>query len=229
MFFTLVSVVLAYLISLPIGIKAAANKNSNFDKTSSVVLFILYAMPGFWVATLLLMSFANTEALNLFPASGIQPVTGIPADAGWFEAMRLRLPYLILPIVAFTYSQLAFLSRITRVSTLEIIGQDYIRTARAKGLSENKVIYKHAFRNALLPIITVFSNVFPLAIGGSVILETIFTIPGMGEQVFHAILTKDYPVIIDVFTLTGMLTLLGYLFADILYAVADPRISYSSK
>lgn len=229
LFFTLTSVFLAYLISLPVGIKAAAQKNSIFDKTSSVILFILYAMPSFWVATILLMSFANVDALNIFPASGIQPVTGIPEDATWLETIRLRLPYLILPTIAYTYSQLAFLSRITRVSTLEIIAQDYIRTARAKGLSERTVIYKHAFRNALLPIITIFSNIFPIAISGSVILETIFTIPGMGEQVFHAITTKDYPVIIDVFTLTGILTLLGYLVADILYAVVDPRISYSSK
>jgi len=229
LFFTLMSVVLAYIISLPIGIKAAANKNSVFDKTSSVILFILYAMPTFWVATILLMTFANTEALNLFPASGIQPITGIPAGSSWLETIRLQLPYLVLPTIAYTYAQLAFLSRITRVSMLEVIGQDYIRTARSKGLSEQKVVYKHAFRNALLPIITIFSNIFPLAIGGSVILETIFTIPGMGQQIFHAILTKDYPVIIVVFTLTGILTLIGYLVADIFYAIADPRISYSSK
>jgi peptide/nickel transport system permease protein len=227
--FTLVSVVLAYMISLPIGIRAAAKKDSVFDRTSSVILFVLYSMPTFWVATLLLMTFSNPLALHIFPASGIQPVTGIPDGSSWLETVRLRLPYMILPTIAYTYSQLAFLSRITRVSTLEIIGQDYIRTARAKGLSEGTVIYKHAFRNALLPIITVFSNIFPLAIGGSVILETIFTIPGMGQQVFHAIITKDYPVIITVFTLTGILTLIGYLVADILYAIADPRISYANK
>lgn len=229
LFFTLISVTLAYLISLPIGIKAAAKKDSLFDRTSSVVLFVLYSMPAFWVATLLLMSFANPLAMDIFPSSGIQPVTGIPEGISWIEAVRMRLPYLVLPTIAYTYSQLAFLSRITRVSTLEIISQDYIRTARAKGLSEGTVIYKHAFRNALLPIITVFSNIFPLAIGGSVILETIFTIPGMGQQVFHAIVSKDYPVIITVFTLTGVLTLIGYLIADILYAIADPRISYANK
>jgi len=229
LFFTIISIFLAYLISLPIGLKAAAKKNSLFDRTSSVVLFVLYSMPTFWVATLLLMGFANTESLSIFPASGIQPVTGIPEDADFLEVIRLRLPYLILPTIAYTYSQLAFLSRITRVSALEVISQDYIRTARAKGLSDGKVLYKHVFRNTLLPIITVFSNVFPLAISGSVILETIFTIPGMGQQIFHAIQTNDYPVIIDVFTLTGVLTLVGYLFADILYAIADPRISYSNN
>ncbi|MFI5171650.1 MAG: ABC transporter permease [Chitinophagales bacterium] len=226
---TLISIILAYLISLPIGLQAAAKKNSLFDRTSSVILFMLYSLPVFWVATLLLMTFANTQFMNIFPASGIQPATGIPDDANFFEIIKLRLPYLILPTIAYTYSQLAFLSRITRVATLEIISQDYIRTARAKGLPERKVIYKHAFRNTLLPIITIFSNVFPLALSGSVILETIFTIPGMGQQIFHAIGAKDYPVIVDVFTLTGILTLAGYLIADILYAIADPRISYSSK
>lgn len=227
--FTFISVVLAYLISLPIGIRAAAKKNSLFDRTSSVVLFILYSIPTFWFATLLLMAFANPHAMDVFPASGVQPVTGIPDEANFLERIRLHLPYMILPTICYTYSQLAFLSRITRVSTLEVISQDYIRTARAKGLSEGTVIYKHAFRNSLLPVITVFSNILPLAIGGSVILETIFTIPGMGREIFYAINNKDYPMIVTVFTITGILTLIGYLIADILYAVADPRISYSKK
>ena len=109
---------------------------------------------------------------------------------------------------------------------LEIVNQDYIRTARAKGLSENTVIYKHGLRNALLPIITVFANIFPVAIGGSVILEVIFTIPGMGSEVFNAIVNQNYPMIITVLTITGVLTLVGYLVSDILYAVVDPRISY---
>jgi peptide/nickel transport system permease protein len=110
---------------------------------------------------------------------------------------------------------------------LEVIGQDYIRTAKAKGLSNYIVIYKHGLRNALLPIITVFSNIFPAAVGGSVIIEVIFGIPGMGQEIFGAIGTKDYTMIVAVFTLSGFMTLIGYLIADILYAVADPRISYS--
>lgn len=224
--FTFISVVLAYLISLPIGLRSAAKKNSLFDRTSSVILFILYSMPSFWFATLLLILFANPAILHLFPASGVMPATGIPDGSTLIDKIKIIAPYMVLPTICYTYSQLAFLSRITRVSTLEIISQDYIRTARAKGLSENIVIYKHAFRNALLPIITVFSNIFPLAIGGSVILETIFTIPGMGKEIFMAIANKDYPMIITVFSITGVLTLIGYLIADILYAVADPRISY---
>jgi peptide/nickel transport system permease protein len=116
-----------------------------------------------------------------------------------------------------------------RVSMLEIVNQDYIRTARAKGLSDNVVIWKHGLRNALLPIITVFANIFPVAIGGSVVLEVIFTIPGMGNEMFNAIVNQNYPMIITVLTITGVLTLIGYLVSDILYAVVDPRISYSSK
>jgi peptide/nickel transport system permease protein len=227
-FFTLVSVIIAYIVSIPIGIKSAKKKGSNFDRFSTVILFILYSLPSFWIATLLLMTFANPDNFALFPASGIGPATGIPENTGFFEAIKLRLPYLVLPTIAYTYSSFAFLSRIMRVSMLEIISQDYIRTARAKGLSEDAVIYKHAFRNALLPIITIFANIFPHAIGGSVILEYIFTIPGMGLETFIALQQQNYPMIVAVFTITGILTLTGFLISDILYALADPRISFSN-
>lgn len=229
LFFTLLSVLLAYLISIPVGIRAAEKHGSRFDRTSSVILFILHSMPAFWLATLLLMLFANTDVLQWFPASGIKPITGYPSGAGFFQKAKLSLPYIILPAIAYTYGSLAYLSRIMRVSMLEIINQDYIRTARAKGLSGYAVIYKHALKNALLPVITVFANIFPAAIGGSVILETIFTIPGMGLETYLAIQTQNYPVVIGVFTLTGMLTLIGYLLADLLYAFVDPRISLSKK
>jgi peptide/nickel transport system permease protein len=186
-------------------------------------------MPAFWVATLLLLVFANPTVLHWFPSSGVKPATGYPADASLLEKVKLSLPYLILPTIAYTYGSLAFLSRLTRSSMLEILHQDYVRTARAKGLPERVVIYKHAFRNALLPIITVFANILPATLGGSVILESIFSIPGMGLETFHAIQNQDYPVIVGVFTLTGILTLIGYLLADVLYAAADPRIAFSKK
>ena len=229
LFFTLLSVILAYLISIPIGIQAAVKHGSLFDRTSSVILFVLYSMPSFWVATLLLILFANPDVLYWFPASGVRPSTGFPEGAGFMEKVRLSLPFLILPTVAYTYGQLAFISRITRTSMLEILSQDYIRTARAKGLPEKKIVYKHAFRNALLPLITLLANIFPFAIGGSVILETIFTIPGMGLETYDAIQTQNYPMIMGVFTLTGVMTLIGYLIGDILYVLADPRISFTKK
>ncbi len=226
LFFTLVSVIIAYLISIPLGIRTAIKPGSAFDRTTSVILFMLHSMPSFWVATLLLILFANTSLLHLFPASGVKPVTGYPDTAMFFEKVKLSLPYLILPIIAYTYGSLAFISRLTRVAMLEVLNMDYIRTARAKGLLESSVVYKHGFRNALLPLITIFANILPAAIGGSVILETIFTIPGMGLETYQAIQTQNYPMIVGVFTITGILTLTGYLIADLLYAVADPRISF---
>lgn len=226
-FFTVIAVVLGYMVSIPLGIHAAANKDSRFDRISTVALFILYSMPNFFIATLLLMYFANPDMIAWFPASGVEPLRGFAPDAGFFDKWGARLPYLVLPAIAYTYATFAFLSRIMRSSMLEIVGQDYIRTARAKGLSERTVIYKHALRNALLPIITVFANIFPAAIGGSVILEVIFTIPGMGNEAFSAIVNQNYPMIIAVMTISGALTLVGYLVSDVLYAMADPRISYS--
>jgi len=226
LFFTMLSVILAYLISIPIGVKAAANRGSRFDKSSSIVLFLLYSMPSFWLATLLIMTFANTDALSWLPASGVKPALGYPDGASLWEMIKISFPYIILPAICYTYSSFAFLSRTMRVSMLDVVNQDYIRTARAKGLPESKVIWKHGLRNALLPIITVFANVFPAAIGGSVIIESIFTIPGMGSEAIYAIQNNNYPMIIAVLTITGFLTLLGYLISDILYAIVDPRISY---
>ena len=223
---SLVSIFLAYLISIPIGIYSAYKKDSAVDKGMSLILFILYSMPSFFVGTLLLLQFANPDHLSWFPVSGIQDPTLF--DPNWSLWMKLkhRMPFLILPIITYTYSSFAFLSRIMRVGMIDIVSQDYIRTARAKGLGEGKVILKHALRNSLLPVITVFSAIFPMAIGGSIIIEMIFSIPGMGLEVYNSILNYDYPMIITVFTLSGFLTMVGYLVSDLLYAVVDPRISY---
>jgi peptide/nickel transport system permease protein len=227
--FTLVSVFLAYLISIPIGVQAAAKRGSIFDRSSSVVLFMLYSLPPFFMGTLLLLAFANPSVWDVFPANGVKPATGYPEGISLWEKFKISLPYFILPLICYTYSSLAFLSRTMRVTMLEVVSQDYIRTAKAKGLSYYLVIYKHGLRNALLPIITVFANIFPAAVGGSVILEFVFGIPGMGQEIYQAVLTRDYPMIVCVFTLSGFMTLVGYLVADILYAVVDPRISYSRR
>jgi len=223
---SLISIFLAYLISIPIGIYSAYKKDSAADKGMSLVLFILYSMPSFFVGTLLLLQFANPDNLSWFPVSGIQDPTIFDPDWSLWMKLKHRIPFLILPIITYTYGSFAFLSRIMRVGMIDIVSQDYIRTARAKGLGERKVILKHALRNSLLPIITVFAAIFPMAIGGSIIIEVIFSIPGMGVEVFNSILNYDYPMIITVFTLSGFLTMIGYLVADILYAVVDPRISY---
>jgi peptide/nickel transport system permease protein len=223
---SLISIFLAYLISIPIGIYSAYRKDSAVDKGMSLVLFILYSMPTFFVGTLLLLQFANPDNLSWFPVSGIQDPTLFNPEWSLWMKLKHRMPFLILPIITYTYGSFAFLSRIMRIGMIDVVSQDYIRTARAKGLGERKVILKHALRNSLLPIITVFAAIFPMAIGGSIIIEVIFSIPGMGVEVFNSILNYDYPMIITVFTLSGFLTMVGYLVADILYAVVDPRISY---
>ena len=224
--FSIISVFLAYLISIPLGIYSAYKKDTKFDRISSILVFILYSMPSFFVGVLLLYTFANPDMFRWFPVSGIQDPTVFDPNWGAWDKLTHRLPYFILPLCAYVYSSFAFLSRIMRVGVIDVFGQDYIRTARAKGLGEGKVVMKHALRNSLLPIITVFANIFPLAIGGSVIIETIFTIPGMGFEIYNSILNSDYPMIVAVFTIIGFLTMVGYLIADILYAVVDPRISY---
>ena len=224
---SVISILLAYLISIPIGIYSAYKKDSAADRGMSLVLFILYSMPSFFVGTLLLLWFANPDNLSWFPVSGIQDPTLFKPEWSIWMKLKHRMPYLILPIITYTYGSFAFLSRIMRVGMIDIVSQDYIRTARAKGLGEGKVILKHALRNSLLPIITVFSAIFPMAIGGSIIIEMIFSIPGMGLEIYASILNYDYPMIITVFTLSGFLTMVGYLVADLLYAVVDPRISYT--
>ena len=136
---------------------------------------------------------------------------------------------LVLPIFCITYASLAFISRQMRGGMLDVLQQDYIRTARAKGLSENKVVWKHGFRNSLFPIITLFASVFPRAIAGSVVIEIIFNIPGMGKLAFEAITHSNWPVVLAVLMLVAIMTMIGTLVADILYAVADPRISFNQN
>ena len=222
----LISIIIAYVVSIPIGIYSAYKNNSAADKGISLVLFILYSMPTFFVGVLLLLAFANPDNLSWFPVAGIQDASTFDPEWSNFKKIQHRLPYLVLPIITYTYGSFAFLSRIMRIGMIDIVSQDYIRTARAKGLGEKKVILKHALRNSLLPIITVFAAIFPSAVGGSVIIEIIFSIPGMGTEIYAAILNFDYPMIITFFTLVGFLTMIGYLVSDLLYALVDPRISY---
>ncbi|MFI5164692.1 MAG: ABC transporter permease, partial [Bacteroidia bacterium] len=136
---------------------------------------------------------------------------------------------LILPLFCWTYGSFAFISRQTRGGILSSITQDYIQTARAKGLDEKQIVWKHALKNSLLPVITMFGSIFPLAISGSFVIETIFNIPGMGKLSIDALYARDYPVIFTVMMFTAVLTMLGNLVADILYALVDPRISYAEK
>jgi peptide/nickel transport system permease protein len=223
-FFSVVSILLAYVISIPIGIKLAEKPDSRTSKITQITLFLLYSMPSFFVGVLLLMLFANPDVLSIFPPSGIKPIEGYDDHASILSKFGDSLPYMILPMICYTYSSLAFISKLTAASINEQLHLDYIKTARAKGLSENNIIWKHALKNSALPLITVFSSVFPSIIGGSVIIESIFTIPGMGLETVKAIISQDYPIVIAVITLSSVLTIFSYLLADIVYAWVDPRI-----
>jgi peptide/nickel transport system permease protein len=223
------SVLLAYLISIPIGVMSARRKGSMLERSTSLVLFMLYSLPSFFVGMLLLMVFANPDMLVWFPESGYMDPMHYDPNWNFLRRWSAEMPYMVLPLITYTYSSIAFISRIMRTGMLENLSSDFIRTARAKGLPERTVIWKHAFRNSLLPVITIFVNIFPMAIGGSVIIETIFTYPGMGLASYEAIQNYDYPAIVAIFTLSGFLTMVGYLVADILYAIVDPRITYSAK
>lgn len=225
----LLSVLFAYIISIPIGLYAAKKQGKFFDRFSSLMLFILYAIPSFFFATLLLYFFSNPQYFSWFPESGYCDPEFYNADWTFFEKIYHTFPFMVLPLTTYTYASFAFISRIIRSATLDVLNQDYIRTARAKGLSETKVLWKHAFKNALLPVITTFVTIFPAAIGGSVIIETIFTYDGMGIASYEAIGNKDIPMIVSIFSLAGFMSMVAYFLADILYAFVDPRISFKSS
>ncbi len=222
------SVIIAYLIAIPLGIYSATHPNTLWDRVSTFVLFALYSLPTFWVGTMAITFLCNPEFLAIFPTGGLRSIN---FSEQW-SLLRKSLDYawhLTLPMLVYTYGSFAFISRQMRSAMLETIRQDYIRTAYAKGLDSRTVIYKHALRNSLIPIITLLAGVFPMLVGGSVIIETIFSIPGMGELSFRALVARDYPVIMAVFTISAFLTLFGILVADILYSIVDPRIAFGKK
>jgi peptide/nickel transport system permease protein len=225
---SLISMFITYLISIPLGVYTGAHKGSRFDKTTTTILFLLFSLPSFWVATLLIMFFGGGDFLGWFPAYGVG-TDAIDDSMNIFQVAGVRMYYLFLPLVCFIYPSLAFISRQMRGAMINTLSQDYIRTARAKGLDEKTVLWKHAIKNSLLPIITLFASIFPLAISGAVTLEIIFSIPGMGKTVVEAIFSRNYPIVYTVVMFSAILTLVGNLVADILYALVDPRISFSKK
>jgi peptide/nickel transport system permease protein len=220
------SILIAFAVSIPLGVSSAINQGTKKDKTITIALFFLYSLPSFWVATLLINYLTNPEYLDLFPTIGLKDFED---NAGFWEKMLNYSHHMILPLFCYTYVSFAFISRQMRGSMLQTLGQDYIRTAWAKGLAPKQVYWKHALRNSLLPIITMLASIFPSLIAGSVVIECLFTLPGMGKLAYEAEVIKDYPVIFIIMLFSAILTLIGYLVADILYALVDPRISYSKK
>jgi peptide/nickel transport system permease protein len=217
------SLFLTYMIAIPIGVYSATHQRSFGDRFSTIGLFVLYSLPSFWVGSILLMLLTGPPiGLDLFPSRGYESMNAASLD-GWAR-LKDWLWHITLPVVCLTYGGIAYISRQMRAGMLEVIRQDYIRTARAKGLAEKVVVFKHAMRNSLIPIITLMAFILPYMFGGSVIIETIFSIDGLGKLLFEAINQRDLPLIMTEVFIAGLLTLTGILIADIMYAVVDPRI-----
>ncbi len=215
------SILLILIVAVPLGVASAVRQNSLFDQVTTVTVFIFYAAPAFWVALLLMLLFG--VHLGWLPISGVHTLMGFSQMSPW-EKFLDYARHLFLPVLVSALGGLAGMSRYTRSSMLEVLRQDYITTARAKGLPEGRVIYHHALRNALLPLITILGLSIPGLIGGSVIFESLFAIPGIGQLMWKSVMARDYPVLMGNLVIVSILTLLGNLIADIGYALADPRI-----
>ncbi len=210
---------ITWTLAFPIGIQSAVKRGGPFDRGATLLAYVLISIPGFFFAYLLILLVVTQFHV---PVIGLKTF-GLSGTGAWTQAMD-RLWHLLLPSLLGASGGVAVLSRYVRNQMLEVQNQDYVRTARAKGLPADKVYYKHALRNALLPFVTMFGLVLPGLIGGSVIIESIFSWPGMGRMAYEAILARDYPVILTVNFISAILVLAGTLLSDLLYMIVDPRI-----
>src|SRR5210317_62919 len=215
----IVGTILTWTISFPVGIRSALFRGGIYDRSSTFFAYLLISIPGFFFAYILII-FVVTQFQ--VPVIGMETF-GI-GDTAWSNRAMDRIWHLLLPSLLGATGGIAVLSRYVRSQMLEVEGQDYVRTAKAKGLSPDQVHYKHALRNALLPFVTMFGLILPGLIGGSVIIESIFSWPGMGRMAYEAILARDYPIILTVNFLSAVLVLAGTFLSDLLYLVVDPRI-----
>jgi peptide/nickel transport system permease protein len=218
------SILFAYMISIPLGIWSAYNRNTKKDQAVTIFLFVLYSLPSFFTAVLLIRFFAIDRPFKWFPAGGFVG-TGHEQMAV-LEYIQSVSWHLVLPVICLTYGGLAALSRYARTGLLDVIRADYIRTARAKGLSESMVVLKHAVRNGMIPILTLIGTLLPALVSGSIVIEFIFNIPGIGLYLFESINNFDYNAIMAALLMSSALTLIGLLISDISYAIVDPRISF---
>ena len=216
----LLSMILLLIVGIPIGVYSARYKDSLLDKGLTAFVFATYAIPLFWLALLLMLFFG--VYLDLLPISGVKSFNY--EELTPFQKILDLAHHLVLPIFLSALGGLAGISRYMKSSLLEVLRQDYITTAYAKGLPEKLILRRHAMRNALLPVITILGLSVPGLIGGSVIFESIFAIPGMGQLFYMSVMSRDYPTIMGILVIGAFLTLFGNLLADICYAVADPRI-----
>lgn len=213
-----IALLLALAIAVPLGVAGGGRPDGAFDRASGAVLFALYSLPAFWAALLLQTLFAvELRWLPLYGVASDRPPGGV---AGLLD----RAAHLVLPVVCLTYGSLAFLARLVRSGVAEAREADYVIAARARGMSRRAALWRHALRNALLPLITLLALILPALLSGSVIIEKIFAWPGLGRLYFDSILSRDYPVVLALSLLGAVATLAATLLADVAYAAADPRV-----
>lgn len=223
----ILAILLTYAFAIPLGIFSAAKPGSSWDTFSSIFLFFLFSLPVLWSALMLQALFCKGGLFPVFPLKGLGGAVEVGMST-WQYAYN-TLTHYVLPVVCLSYGGFAALARFTRSGMLEVIREDYIRTARSKGVREFSVIMHHAFRNALILMITLFAGILPSLVGGSILVEYIFNIPGMGSLSMLALSSRDLPLMMALFAMGGFLTLAGIFIADILYVLADPRIDFNSR
>lgn len=223
-YFGLISFVLTYLVCIPLGVFKAVKNGSKFDIMSSVLVFIGYSIPGFALGAFLLVLFGGGSFLDWFPLGGFRSVDFAEMSLG--DKMLDQLHHTVLPVISYMIGSFATLTILTKNSVIENLSQDYIRTAFAKGISEKKVIFKHALRNSLIPIATGIGHFLSLILAGSFLIESVFNIDGMGLLGFKSVVNRDYPVVMGILVISTLLLLIGNIISDIIYALVDPRIRF---
>jgi peptide/nickel transport system permease protein len=223
-----ISLLLVYIIAIPLGIYSATHSYSIGDQVTTLFAFVLFALPVVWLGTMAIVFLCGGDFYFVFPPGGLTSIDYSPEWPLW-QKLKDQAWHLFLPVLMLSYAGFAGLSRYMRSGMLEQLRQDFVQTARSKGLSEGVVIYKHVLRNSLIPMVTILAGILPGLIGGSVIVETIFSIPGLGQLGYEAVLARDFPVVTALLTSSAMLALLGILFSDLLLAVVDPRIAFGRR
>ena len=223
-FLGLTGFVLSYLVCVPLGVLKAVKHRSTFDFVSSFVVFLGYSVPGWALGTVLLVLFGGGSFWDVFPLGGFRPDNW--EYLGFFEKIRAQIEYMFLPVSCYMVGSFATLTILTKNSLMENLGQDYVRTAFAKGLDERRVIFVHALRNSLIPIATGLGHVFSLVLAGSFLIERVFNIDGMGYLGYTSILQRDYPVALGILVISSILMLIGNILSDIIYVIVDPRIRF---
>ena len=221
------ALLLVYLLAVPLGMYMARYAGSIFDRWATLLTFVGFGIPSFWVATLL-ANFFTTPAFGMdyFPSMGFGDV---PPGTGWWEGVHIRTGHLILPVACLTYPALAYVARHLRAAALLQLRQPYVNTARMKGLSESQVLWRHVFRNAAFPLVTLLGGLLPGLLAGSVLIEQIFNLPGMGRLLFTSALARDWPVVTALVLLNGLVTVIGLWLADVGYVVLDPRLRLGKR